>query len=53
MAEGKSLRGIQHRPFGFGFVIRVVCLAGLPVVKVPGDFFIPTQATLLPTDFKC
>jgi len=35
MAEGKSLRGIQHRPFGFGFVIRVVCLAGLPVVPRP------------------
>lgn len=29
-AEGKPLRGIQHRSSGSGLVIRVVCLVGLP-----------------------
>src|SRR3989338_495154 len=29
-AEGKSLRGIQHRSSGSGLVIRAVCLGGLP-----------------------
>jgi len=34
MAEGKPLRGKQHRLLGFGLVYRVVCLAGLPVARL-------------------
>ncbi len=29
-AEGKPLRGTQHRSSGSGLVIRAVCLVGLP-----------------------
>lgn len=37
-AEGKTLRGIQHRSSGSGLVIRVVCLVGLP--DGTNDFFV-------------